>query len=135
MKKAVMAVGNVLRGDDSIGQMILQQLKGIDADLVDLGWGLDIGPIKKYDRVAIVDAGLIGGKPGDWGSFSLKELKPGSILSTHGISIDFLIRKMDNIPELRFFLIQPGEFSAKSIQTHRKIPEIIKAIKNYLDQS
>ncbi len=67
MKKlAVIACGNVLKGDDGAGPAVLgllgHRLKGI-ADLIDAGTSSELPTfLKRYEKVVIVDAGVFPGK-------------------------------------------------------------------------
>jgi hydrogenase maturation protease len=133
MKKAVLAVGNPLLGDDAVGQLVLKELEGIDADLVDFGWGMDLAVVKRYDRIAIVDAGFFGSEPGSFDSFNLDELNPGNIQTTHGVNIIFLLRKFrKDLPEIKFFLIQPETNRKLSDSVKKAIPQVAKRIREYL---
>ena len=133
MKKAVFAIGNPLLGDDSIGPLVLQQLKGIDAELIDAGWGLDPALIRRYDKVAVIDAGFFSGKPGELGTFTLDQMKPRQMQSTHGIDIIFLLKKYKTLPEIKFFLIQPRDAQKLTDEVKNSIPKVAKAVKEWLD--
>lgn len=135
MKKAVLAIGNPLLGDDSVGLLVLKQLEGIEAELVDFGWGMDLEIIRRYDRVAIVDAGFFGGVAGEFGEFSLDQLNPGNIHSTHGVNLVFLLKKFGkNLPQIRFFLIQPESNRKLSDAVKKTIPIVAQKIRKFLEE-
>lgn len=132
-KNAVFAVGNILLGDDSAGQEVLKQLKGIDADLFDAGWGFNVSQLKKYKRVAIVDAGLFDGKPGDIKTCNLEEMEPQKSVSTHGIDIVYLLQLFKKeLPEIKFFLIKPASGDQLSERVKKNIPKLARVVKEWV---
>ena len=135
MKKAVLAIGNPMLGDDSVGILVLKELRGVDADLVDFGWGTDISLIRRYEKVAIVDAGFFGGKPGDFREFGLEELDSDQMPSTHGVNIVFLLKKFGNpVKNIRFFLVQPENNKKLSNPVKKSIPLVARIIRKYLEE-
>lgn len=134
MRKAVLGIGNPLLGDDAVGLQVLKALNGVDADLVDFGWGMDVSLLRKYGKVAIVDAGLFKGRPGEVREFGLEELPAAQMPSTHGVNLVFLLKKLGNpVKDLRFFLIQPEKDDKMSDSVKKAIPIVSDLIKAFLE--
>ncbi|MCB8986023.1 MAG: hydrogenase maturation protease [Ardenticatenaceae bacterium] len=75
-KTLVLALGNVLRGDDGVGTAVLQSLQAAPAipagvELLDGGTpGLETALLLEgYNRVIIIDAAEMGLVPGEWRRF------------------------------------------------------------------
>ncbi|MBN1522331.1 MAG: hydrogenase maturation protease [Candidatus Aureabacteria bacterium] len=89
-KVVIMGVGNLLRGDDGLGCMIVDRLKGnVRALCLDAGSTPEsyVGKIAKdnADTVLIIDAAYLDRSPGDYEILEKNNLR-GSGLSTHDIS-------------------------------------------------
>jgi hydrogenase maturation protease len=134
MKRAVLAIGNPLLGDDSVGILVLKELEGINADLIDFGWGMDMATIRRYEKVAIVDAGFFGSDPGEFGEFELDQLKPSQVPTTHGVNIIFLLKKFEeDLPEIKFFLVQPESNRKLGDGVKKAVPKVAQKIREYLE--
>ncbi|MBU7018168.1 MAG: hydrogenase maturation protease [Theionarchaea archaeon] len=66
IRTLILGIGNPILTDDAVGILVVQQLKGVNADIKEAYTGgfalLDV--ILGYDTVIIVDAVKKGGKPG-----------------------------------------------------------------------
>lgn len=87
----VAGFGNVLRGDDGFGVVVLHRLaaRGVATDTVEL---LDVGTggirlaqelITRYDRLIIIDATTRGGAPGTVYSLIVDAVKPTREIDMH----------------------------------------------------
>jgi hydrogenase maturation protease len=80
-KTLVMALGNILRGDDGVGAAVIEALRERPA-LPEVEW-LDGGTpgfeavlmMQGYDHVIVVDAADMGDEPGVWRWFSADEVR------------------------------------------------------------
>lgn len=103
---AIVAMGNILRGDDALGPKLIELLKvrGVKASLFDCGTAPEnyIFPIlsTSCDTVILVDAADMGLKPGEIKAFGLDEIRNVSF-STHNPSprlfTDLLMTGKDNL--------------------------------------
>ncbi|MGQ9629310.1 MAG: hydrogenase maturation protease [bacterium] len=92
----VVGMGNPMRGDDGLGPILAENLRGrVRAEVIDAGVAPEnyLGPIieMKPDTVLILDAVHFGAPPGTIGIFEASDL---SILhfSTHGASPQLFMR-------------------------------------------
>lgn len=105
-KVAIVAIGNIIRGDDGLGPKLIELLKpkGLRAGLFDCGTAPEnyIFPIltSACDTVILVDAADLGMAPGSIKIFALEEISSVSF-STHNPSprlfTDLLKTGKDNI--------------------------------------
>ena len=105
-KTAIVAIGNILRGDDGLGPKLIEMLKerGIKADLFDCGTAPEnyIFPIlsTSCDTIVLVDAADLGASPGTAQVFDLDRIANVSF-STHNPSprlfTDLLKTGKDNL--------------------------------------
>jgi len=103
---AIVAMGNILRGDDALGPKLIELLKAkrVKASLFDCGTAPEnyIFPIlsTSCDTVILVDAADLGLKPGEIKTFNLDEIRNVSF-STHNPSprlfTDLLMTGKDNL--------------------------------------
>lgn len=96
----VVGVGNVLRGDDGAGCLLVERLQGrLDVPLVDCGevpenYG---GWVERRDLEAVVyvDAVDFGGEPGEVRIVPLDRLME-SATNTHNLSLHYVIRFLED---------------------------------------
>lgn len=118
-KVAVVAIGNIMRGDDGLGPKFIEILKGknVKAALFDCGTAPEnyIFPIlaASCDTVILVDAADMGDAPGTARVFNLNEISKVSF-STHNPSprlfTDLLITGKDNL-NIFIVSVQPKDNS------------------------
>ena len=101
-KVVIVGVGNILRGDDGLGPMLVERLKPeVRALCIDAGSTLEnyLGKIIKAqpDTVLLIDAMHLGLEPGAYEMLEAALIEPGG-LSTHDMSprllIDLLIERI-----------------------------------------
>lgn len=140
-KIAVIACGNVLKGDDGAGQAVLELLKvrlsGV-ADLVDAGTSGELPTfLKRYGKVIIVDAGFFPGKkpfvrlgPHD------KLLKGEEGTHTLGIaeSIELAEKLGFRMPEkIEIFLIRPKNLHFRE-ELSEKVKNVLPKVADEIEQ-
>jgi len=130
--KAVMSIGNPLKSDDNIGNVILERIdiKNIIKIRSEVTPENFIDKLKDYDEIVILDALQFGGEIGEVRIFELNEIK-NSVISTHNIPINLLKRFLPN-SKIKIIGIQPKniEFGDKlSQELETKLEDIIKKIK------
>lgn len=124
MKKAlILGLGNSFRGDDGIGSAVIAALRNQDlpSDVVALDGGTPglemILTWQGYDRVIIVDAAEMGGKPGTWKRMLREDVQlevgAGAMQGTMhdaGLAEAVALAEALNIlpPELVLFCVQPA---------------------------
>jgi len=147
-RKAIIGIGNDLRGDDGIGPLIIARLKhepfyseqGID--LLDVGPGpLSALPfVESHKHNLILDCALFGKEPG---YFTF--IKPGDIpgqevsfTSVHGFSARELVRMgLELYPEQEITIlgVQPKAMvlgTPISDAVLARVPDILQAIKEFV---
>lgn len=143
----ILALGNPLRGDDGVGQIVLGALKEvrtlpIKVTLQDGGGGILFNLLltESPRRVIIVDAGNLGRPPGEWVqctpkdiSFSLKNGR--SNLTLHNASLREVLTLGEALeiplPEITIYAVQPkslGYSLGLSEEVNQAVPEICGAI-------
>lgn len=115
----VIGVGNPLMGDDGLGIVAVEQLRGQlpeDVELIDGGCGgitlLEL--LVGCDSALIIDAADFGGQAGDIIKLSARQVissqKCGSQVSLHQTGLADVLqlaRQLDQLPETTLFLVQP----------------------------
>ena len=151
MKPAcVLALGNPLRRDDSLGIRLLDELKKDQlaflkgVDLVDGGTGgfSLLHVIKKYDLVIILDAVDFHGTTGEIRVFQEQDVNSVKAVcwsSTHGIDMLDVLRMAEEIGEkpkkIVFIGIQPKDISSGeglSIEIDKQFSTIKKEVYSYI---
>ncbi|NIM47438.1 MAG: hydrogenase maturation protease [Candidatus Aenigmarchaeota archaeon] len=135
--KAVMSIGNPIKSDDNIGNIILDKLDVKDIIKIK-AWVTPenfIKNLKDYDEIIILDALKFGGKIGEVKIFELNEIKD-VLLSTHSIPADLLKRFLPD-SKIKIIGIQPknidfGEELSEELEN--KIEEIIEKVTLFLKQ-
>lgn len=96
----VVGVGNVLKGDDGAGPMVIAALQGrftlpmVDASEVPENYGGWVVK-QKLEAVVYVDAVDFGGEPGELRIIPLEDLMR-SASSTHRLSLHYVIEYLEN---------------------------------------
>ncbi len=116
-KVVIVGIGNILKGDDAFGPMLLDRLEGkVKATLINAGISPEnyTGKIakEKPDCILLVDAALLGKKPGEWEILKRDEIiKSG--FTTHDMSPAMFIDYMKERTGADIYLlgIQPQNIS------------------------
>lgn len=143
----VLALGNPLRGDDGVGQMVIEALEEVETfpikvTIQDGGGGvlLNLLLTEPPRRVIIVDAGNIGQRPGEWVQCTPKDisltLKNGrSNLTLHNASLREVLTLGEaleiQLPEITIYAVQPKSLGYSldlSEEVKQAVPEICGAI-------
>ncbi|NIO44014.1 MAG: hydrogenase maturation protease [Candidatus Aenigmarchaeota archaeon] len=129
--KAVMSIGNPIKSDDNIGNIILDKLDVENIKKIKAGVTPEnfIKELKDYDEVMILDALEFGGSIGEVKVFELNEIKD-VVTSTHSIPIDLLKRFLPD-SKIKIIGIQPknidfGEKLSEGLES--KIGKIVKKV-------
>ena len=109
----ILTIGNILKGDDAVGPLIYEQLKGrISTEIIDAGTVPEnyIQPIikKAPENLLIIDAIDFAASPGTIRIFKPNQLN-SLIISTHSLSprvfVDMITQEID--VNVNFLGIQP----------------------------
>lgn len=110
----IMGIGNRLRGDDAIGPLVIDGLRGkVNADLIDAGDVpenyLGVIEFARPEVILIADAVDFGGQPGEVATFNIDQLSSMSV-STHNASLHLLFKvlQLDPPPDVLLLGIQPA---------------------------
>jgi hydrogenase 3 maturation protease len=141
MKKVVISVGNPLRSDDDIGNLVLDEIKksNKNKDLYFLKGSANpenfIEPLKKInpDTIFFVDVAKFEGEAGDVKLFKLEDILNYNI-STHNFSVTMFKKYF---PNSNIFLIgvKPKKLDVDeniSPELKQKFPTILKKIKKII---
>lgn len=129
--KALMSIGNPLKSDDDIGNIVLDKinldLKKIKAETTPENF---LNELKEFEKIIILDALEFGGEVGEVRVFNLEDLD-GTFSSTHSIPIS-LIKKLLPDSEIKVIGIQPRKiaFGVMSIELRNKINRIGREVEN-----
>jgi hydrogenase maturation protease len=105
MRIGVIAVGNVLQGDDAVGPHVLAELKAghvlpPEVDAIDAGTpGLDLSAyLEGFDAAVVIDAVRARGRPGEVRRYTRDELlavpKAGPTMSPHDPGLADAVRTL-----------------------------------------
>jgi len=135
--KAVMSMGNPIKSDDNIGNIILDKLdiENITKIKGEVTPENFVKKLKNCDEVIILDALEFGGNVGEVKVFELNEIKD-VVASTHSIPIDLLKRFLPD-SKIKIIGIQPKniEFGEElSEELENKIEEIVEKVTLFLKQ-
>jgi hydrogenase maturation protease len=146
VKTLIAGIGNILKGDDGLGPFIIKRLSEIDLDedidIIDFGnrvYDLLL-KIREYNRVIIIDALDMGGRPGEIYVVEpyIEDLEERNI-NPHTIDIRLLtniVNKLGKKPEEIFIVgCQPKDINFKiglSETVEKSIDEIINIIKKLI---
>jgi len=137
-RDVVLGIGNRLRGDDAVGSMVIDELRGtVEAELFD-GESVPesyIEPIARVKprRILIVDACAFGGEPGEFRLFdrtALARLAQGSI-STHTLPLSLFIELVREQTGAEVWLlgVQPLQLefgTGLSVPVAQALPQIVR---------
>jgi len=133
--KAVMSIGNPLKLDDNIGNIILERLDieniiKIRGEITPENF---IDKLKDCDEIIILDSLQFGGEVGEVRIFELNEIED-NIISTHNIPIS-LLQNFFPDSKIKIIGIQPkniefGEGLSEELES--KIEEIVEKVKTLL---
>ena len=108
MKKTIIGIGNPLKKDDNIGNLVVDELKKMKNDEIlfiraETNPENFIGKIKSFnpDVIYFIDAVEFDGKVGEVKVFSIDEVLNES-LSTHGISVKIF---KDFFPNVEIYVV------------------------------
>lgn len=95
--KAVMSIGNPIKSDDNIGNIILDRLNVEDVKKIKGETTPEnfIDKLKIYEEIVIIDALQFGGEVGEVRVFELDDIKD-VIISTHNITFNLLQKFLPN---------------------------------------
>ena len=144
MRKIVIGIGNPLKKDDNIGNLIVDKLKKITNDDNILFIRAETNPenfiskIKSFDPniIYFIDAVEFDGKVGEVKVFDINEVLNES-LSTHGISVKVF---KDFFPDTKIYIIgiKPGniEYGERlDLSLKKNFNQILEGIKKFLELS
>jgi len=105
--KVILGIGNPLRGDDNIGQVVVSNLdiEGFDKILCGSAPENFLGKIQKYNLVVIVDAVDFNGTAGEVRIFEPGDIKLSG-MTTHSMPLEYVIKFLNN-SEVKIIGIQP----------------------------
>jgi hydrogenase 3 maturation protease len=109
----ILGVGNILQGDDGVGSVVAQRLRGAGRNVFDGGTAPEnfAEPIARVrpDTVIIIDAAYVNGVPGEIRLLSESDIKGGALM-THNSSLRLLTTffRAHGIDSVRFIGIQPA---------------------------
>jgi hydrogenase maturation protease len=131
----VIGLGNPLKRDDDIGNIIANRLVGFNAVSAETTPESFISEMKKHNVIVFVDAVEFNGKTGDVKLFKLTDLKEMP-LSTHSVPIETLREIM---PRKKMFVIgvKPEDVDYGAGLTNelkKKLEGIIEETKRLLDE-
>lgn len=141
--RAVLTVGNRLRGDDAVGPQIADALAST-ASLRVFDAGLSpenyLGPVIELrpEAVLVVDACDFGGRPGEYRLCPREELErlSGAFVSTHTLPLTLTVTMLEQQLDTRieFLAIQPGtlEFgTGLSEPLAAVLPELVELVRRW----
>ena len=110
----ILGVGNRLRGDDAVGPLLIDRLRGkVDIPLIDAGDVPEnyLGPIEESNAnlVLVIDAAEMGTNVGDVALFDIEQVQ-GKSVSTHTANLGLLFKVIppEKRPQVIVLGIQPG---------------------------
>lgn len=131
----VLAVGNVMMGDDGAGPLLAERLQATPLS----GWAvIDGGAIPENaihslratppQRLLVVDATDMGLAPGEIRIIDPQRIAEDMLMNTHSLPLTFLIDTLaDFIPEVIFIGIQPA-LVAFYCPIHRAVAQAVEQI-------
>ncbi len=132
----ILGVGNIDKGDDGAGSMLVQEIDGrVSATCIDAGVApenfLEKVVQEKPDTVIIVDAADFGGSPGEVRIFGPERISSGG-LSTHALSLDMACQYLNDRIDTKIHLlaIQPGQTKSEGLS--RPVAESLKDLETTL---
>jgi len=139
----LLGVGNRLRGDDAVGSLMVERLKGkVNIPLIDAGDVPEnyLGPIEESgaEVVLVVDATEMGGNVGDVAIFDIEQVQ-GMSISTHmaNLGLMFQVIPPEKRPQVILLGIQPGNMElgqALSEPVHATMENLAEILVNSLSK-
>jgi hydrogenase 3 maturation protease len=112
----VVGVGNPIRQDDNVGLKILEGLQGkvpdtvclLECEMVPEGYLLDIEEFKP-SHVLLIDAAVLGCKPGEASLVKLNEVAAFSAISSHMLPLRLFCEYVEKSTgaKIRLLLVEP----------------------------
>jgi hydrogenase 3 maturation protease len=140
-KVVILGIGNTLRGDDAVGSLFAQHLRGKVPYLVyDAGESPEnyLGKIVKDEpnNIIIIDAVDFGGKPGEFRVAEADEIKTTNLFSTHNASISLTINYLQNNlkADIIMLIIQPKSI-AFGENLSPEITETLNKLENWINET
>lgn len=143
LKTVVCGIGNRMRGDDAVGPLVIDELRGkTDAMLIDCGESPEsyTGKIEKAKpgRIIIVDAVDMEKPPGTISAIDVMKIK-GVVMSTHNIPMTLFLEYIQTRvkSEIVFIGIQPERiaFNRKpSLSCRKAVPRAAVKIQKLINQ-
>jgi len=132
-KNLLLGVGNDIRGDDAVGELVAREFKNEDWDTEDCGSVPEnfIPQIENdvYDVVVIVDAAEMKLEPGEMREVPKDRLNVFT-MSTHALPLSLVMEFLEEkVKEVHLIGIQPKDMGLKEGMTD----ELIKAKNKMLD--
>lgn len=128
MKEAVLALGNELKSDDSVGKYIMDRLRKKNIKKLLVYGGMvpenSFHKLRGISILSIVDSGEFGGNPGEIRMF--EGFPENLAISTHTTNMAKIVKYLRaslGIKKIRIILIQPKTLSFGSSPS----PEVRKA--------
>ncbi|MEO0085213.1 MAG: hydrogenase 3 maturation endopeptidase HyCI [candidate division WOR-3 bacterium] len=140
----VVGVGNRLRGDDAVGCLVVEALKGrTDAALFDAETAPEnyIEPVAKLNpaRILLIDACDFGGRPGEYRLFGRDEIErlAMGLVSTHALPLTMTAQLLGQRTRADVWLlgVQPErvDFGAgMSRAVAKAMPAIVEFVREWL---
>jgi len=136
-KVVILGIGNVLRGDDGIGSLLADRLKGkVPWTVYDAAESPEnyLGPVIKQrpDTIVLVDAVDFGGEPGEFRVLEATEIKTSNLFSTHNASIGLTINYLQtNLKaDIITLIIQPCQITLGG-DLSRPVEETLHKLENW----
>ena len=135
--KAVMSIGNPIKSDDNIGNIILDRLhveniKKIKGETTPENF---IDKLKICDEIIIIDALQFDGEVGEVRTFELDNIKD-VVISTHNITFNLLQKFLPN-SKIKIIGIQTKKIDfgiGLSEELQSKTNEIVEKVTSFLKQ-
>ncbi|HEM49571.1 MAG TPA: hydrogenase maturation protease [Caldithrix sp.] len=139
----VISLGNELRGDDSVGLVVLNELRSMElpAPLMLIDAGSDAFIVLEHlmasDPILLIDCARMGRQPGEVIKFKVNDSNIKSFeksISLHGFSfaeVFKMARQFGSVPDCSIVGIEPKsiEFGQKlSDEVKQNLPSIIKMV-------
>ena len=138
----VIGLGNLLRGDDGIGPLVIEKLlklKSIPAKLIDAGSDAFtiLDHLSGTDPLLIIDCARMDKEPGEICTFNISEANIGYIdktVSLHGFGfgeVYQMAREIGPVAPCKIIGVQPKEISFNaqvSDEVKKSIPKIIELV-------
>lgn len=134
--KAIIGLGNMLKSDDNIANLVLDRLNQKNKVLIKAGTNPEnfISKIKDAEKVVFIDAVDFGGKVGEVRLFDLNEIQ-NTLTTTHNIPIS-MIQKFFPEKRIKIIGIQPKKIehgTELSDEIKKRFKEIVSETQRIID--